>query len=131
MSLNTAWLNVFLSVSASAKAKGPGAPGGGAGIFSSFLTVEKAKSDSRTFDRADHIAAESLLFVISICLILTKAAGRFGKNIRPHLERIASNFFAVVVDDSGKSIFSPSISLNSIILSKPSDLALVSATYSI
>ena len=31
-----------------------------AGIFSSFLTVEKAKSDSGTFDGADYTAAESL-----------------------------------------------------------------------
>ncbi len=41
MSLNPAWLNNCFKVSTSAKAKGLGAPVGGAGIFSSFLTVAK------------------------------------------------------------------------------------------
>ena len=58
MSLNPAWLNNCFKVSTSAKAKGLGAPGGGAGIFSSFLTVAKAKSDSGTLEGADHTAAE-------------------------------------------------------------------------
>ena len=93
MSLNPAWLNNFLSVFASAKAKEPGAPGGGAGIFSCFLTVEKAKSDSGTFDGADHTAAESLPFVISICLILTKVAGRFGKEHRTPSGKNCIKFF--------------------------------------
>ena len=66
MSLNPASLNNPFRFSTSAKAKGPGAPGGGSGIFSCFLTVAKANSDSGTFDGADHTAAESLPFVISI-----------------------------------------------------------------
>ncbi len=48
---------------------------------------------------ADHTAAESLSLADNICLILTKAAGRFGKNIRPHLERIASNFLLSVLEN--------------------------------
>ena len=64
-----------------------------------------------------------LPFADNSCLILPKAAGRLGKNIRPHLERIASNFAVC----SGKSIFSPSLSLNSIIPFKPSGVALVLA----
>src|SRR5918999_3388331 len=124
MSLNPAWLNNCLKVSTFAKAKGFGVPGGGAGTFSSFLTVVRAKSATGTLEGADHTAAQSLPFVINICLILSKAAGRFGKNIRPNLERIASNFD---IDGSGSSNFSPSLSLNTIILSKPSDLALVFA----
>src|SRR5918997_2012674 len=127
ISLNPAWLNNCLRASTSAKAKGPGVPGGGGGAFICFLTVLKAKSINGTFDGVDHTAAESLPFVISRCLIFTKAEERFGKNIRPNLERIASNF----VVESGKSIFSPSLSLNSIMPSKPRDLALVLAVASI
>src|SRR5688500_17393939 len=107
----------------SAKAKGPGVAGEGAGAFICFLTVAKAKSSNGTFDGADHTAAESLPFVTNKSLILTSAAERFGKNISPHLERTASNFAV----GSGKSNFSPSLSLNSIMPSKPSDLALVFA----
>src|SRR5918996_6622325 len=95
MSLNPAWLNICFRASASAKAKGPGAVGGGAGAFICFLTVAKAKSSNGTLEGADHTAADSLPSVTNICLSLTKAVGRFGKNIRPHLERIASNFLAV------------------------------------
>src|ERR687895_513246 len=80
-----------------------------------------------TLEGADHTAVESLPFVINICLILTKATGRFGKNMRPNLERIASNFAVW----SGKSNFSPSLSLNSIMPFKPSDAALVFAIASI
>src|SRR5918999_4481209 len=111
----------------SAKAKGPGVAGGGAGTFICFLTEAKAKSSHGTFDGADHTAAESLPFVTNVCLILTSAAERFGKNISPHLDRTASNFAV----GSSESIFSPSLSLKSIMPSKPSDLALVFAIASI
>src|SRR5215212_7485047 len=111
----------------SAKAKGPGVPGGGAGAFTCFRTEAKAKSINGTFEGVDHTAAESLQFVISRCLIFTKAEGRLVKNIRPNLERTASNFAVW----SSKSNFSPSLSLNSIIPSKPSDAALVFAIASI
>src|SRR5919107_816689 len=127
ISLNPAWLNNCFRVSVSAKAKGPGVPGGGRGAFICFLTVLKAKSINGTFDGVDHTAAESLPFVTSRCLIFTKAEGRVGKNIRPNLERTASNFAVW----SGKSTFSPSLSLNSIIPHKPRDLALDLAIASI
>src|SRR5215204_3771681 len=127
MSLNPALLKDCFRPSMSAKAKGPGVDGGGAGAFICFLTEAKAKSSHGTFEGADHTAAESLPFITNISLILTSVAERFGKNIRPHLERIALNFAV----ESGKSIFSPSLSLNSMISSKPSDLALVFAINSI
>src|SRR5918995_3788301 len=87
ISLNPAWINNCFRASAFAKAKGPGAAGGGVGAFICFLTVAKAKSSNGTLEGTDHTAAESLPFVVNICLTLTKAAGRFGRNIRPHLVR--------------------------------------------
>src|SRR5215210_9495813 len=104
MSLNPAWLNDCFRASMSAKAKGPVIAGERTGAFICFLTEAKAKSSHGTFEGADHTAAESLPFVTNISLILTSVAERFGKNIRPHLERIASNFAV----ESGKSILSPS-----------------------
>src|SRR5215207_7673195 len=65
---------LFQRASASAKAKGPGVPGGGAGDSICFLTVAKAKPSSGTLEGTDHTAAESLASVTNICLILPKAA---------------------------------------------------------
>jgi hypothetical protein len=58
ISLNPACINGSFRASASAKAKGPGAPGGRTGASISFLTVGKAKSISGTFEGADHTVAE-------------------------------------------------------------------------
>ena len=103
----------------------PGVPAGGAGALICFLTVEKARSSRGTLGGADHTAADSLPPGTSSRLIPVRAAGRFGRNIRPHLERTALNV------DFGKSRTSASLSLNSITPSRPSDLALAFAIASI
>src|SRR6185503_4607886 len=102
----------------SARAKGPGVPAGGGGALISFLTVEKARSSMGTLAGIDHTAAANLPPGVRSCLILPRAMGRLGRNINPHLERIA------LKDEIGKSNISASLTRNSITSSNPRDIAL-------
>src|SRR5574341_824579 len=115
-SWNPAWIKDCFKASELARAKGPGVPAGGAGALISFLTIEKARSSIGTLAGIDHTAAAKLPLGLRSCLIVLKATGRCGRNIKPHRERTQSN------DEFGKSKFSASVTRNSIAPSNPTNL---------
>jgi hypothetical protein len=92
--------------------------GGAAGICSCSLMIWEAKLIIGTLCGSDQTAAENLPPETRHLCILLNAVSRFGNNIIPQRHNTASK------NEFVKSIFSASLSLNSIMSCNPKDAAL-------